>query len=370
MDSIVEKALILVVDDNKLSRKMTEDLLISIGHEVITAENGTDAIDQARNLHPDIVILDVVMPVMDGFTACAKLKKDEKTKHIPIILVTSLEGRESKLRGLSVGANDFLAKPVDEAELTIRTKNLLRIKKIEDLLRQHNEELDSQVRERTRQLSDTLDKLQLSKEDLNKSYLDTIFKLTAVAEYKDGFTAAHIKKVGYYCRVLSRELGWSEELQEMIFYASPMHDIGKVGVPSEILLKAVRLTEEEFALMKTHTVSGARILHGSNSKFLQMAEIIAQNHHERWDGSGYPEGLRGEEIPVAGMVMSLADQYDSLRSERPYKLGLDHEKTFRIITEGDGRTQPEHFDSRLLEAFKDCCEEFNEIYGNFPSRFD
>jgi putative two-component system response regulator len=305
------------------------------------------------------------MPVMDGFFACQLLKEDPATQHIPVVLVTSLEGHESKIRGLAAGADDFISKPVDETELALRAKNLLRVVEFETFLQRHNEQLDAQVRERTAQLEGALEQLRRSKDELKASYLDTIFRLTTVAEYKDGFTAGHIKRVGHYCRHLARELGWNEEEQESIFYASPMHDIGKVVIPTKILQKAGPLTAEEYAIAKEHTTAGARILQGSTSAFLKLAEVIALTHHERFDGGGYPRGLRGEEVPLAGMIMNVADQYEALRSERPYKPQLPHARAVDIITRGDGRTEPSHFHPQVLEAFADSTGTFAEIFEEF-----
>jgi len=359
---------ILVVDDTALGRRVLEDLLVPLGYDVMSAENGADCLEMARRHLPDLILLDVVMPVMDGFTACEEIKADPRTQQIPVVLITSLEGRDSKLNGLSVGANDFLSKPIDKAEVAIRVKNLLRIKEFEDFLRQHNEKLDEEVRERTRQLSEAYEDLRLSKEELNTSYLDTIFRLTSVAEYKDGFTSDHIKKVGHYCRLLAREIGWGDAEQEAIYYASPMHDIGKVAIPSEILLKPGRLTLEEFALMKTHTSSGAAILQGSNSSVIQLGGRIALSHHERWDGTGYPRGLREDEIPLEGNIMNIADQYDALRSERPYKPALGHDEAFKIIAHGDGRTKPSDFSPLVLETFRDSGDKFNDIFESFREK--
>ncbi len=359
------KPRILVVDDDHFSQRLMEEMLTPLGYLVSVAGDGRAALELARRIRPHLVLLDIVMPVMDGFEACERLKEDPVTAHIPVVLVTSLEGRESKIRGLAVGASDFLAKPVDEAELALRVKNLLRVVEFEDFLQRHNEALDAQVRERTRQLEDALEALRRSREELKESYLDTIFRLTTVAEYKDGFTAGHIKRVGHYCRHLARALGWSEGDQESIFYASPMHDIGKVVIPSEILQKPGPLSPEEFAIAKGHTTAGARILQGSTSAFLQLAEVIALTHHERFDGGGYPRGLRGEEVPLAGMIMNVADQYEALRSARPYKPQLTHERVVEIITRGDGRTEPSHFHPRVLEAFADSTTTFAAIFDEF-----
>jgi putative two-component system response regulator len=353
---------ILVVDDDRFSQRMMEDILVPLGYAVTVAGDGHAAIETARRLRPHLVFLDVVMPVMDGFEACERLKSDPVTAHIPVVLVTSLEGRESKIRGLAVGASDFLSKPVDEAELALRAKNLLRVVEFEAFLQQHNAQLDSQVRERTRELEEALEALRRSREELKVSCLDTIFRLTTVAEYKDGFTAGHIKRVGHYCRHLARELGWGEDEREAIFYASPMHDIGKVVIPSKILQKPGPLTAEEYAIAKEHTTAGARILQGSTSAFLQLAEVIALTHHERFDGSGYPRGLRGEEVPLAGMIMNVADQYEALRSERPYKPPLTHARAVEIIVRGDGRTKPSHFHPLVLEAFADSIGTFAGIF--------
>jgi putative two-component system response regulator len=202
---------------------------------------------------------------------------------------------------------------------------------------------------------------------LKESYIDTILRLTKAAEYKDEETTFHIKRSGYYSAVIARHLGWSEKRVENIFYAAPMHDIGKVGIPSEILLKQGKLSQEEFALMKAHTTIGADILRSSRSKILQVAELIAHSHHERWDGSGYPKGLKGEDIPIEGRIYNICDQYDALRSRRPYKPGFNHDKAFNIITEGDERTMPEHFDPRVIEAFKELSGEFNRIHDTTRS---
>lgn len=339
---------ILIVDDEEINLRLIGAVLKNYDYIYEIARSGIEAIEKTKEMSPNLIFLDIMMPGMDGYEVCRRLKKDPETQNIPIVMVTALADKASKIKGLKAGANDFITKPIDSVELMVTAQNLLKIKDFEDFLKQHNEFLDAEVKKKASQLKE--------------SYIDTIHRLTKIAEYKDEDTASHIKRAGYYSLLITRYLGWSEDKTGTIFYAAPMHDIGKVGIPSEILLKTSRLTPEEFTLMKTHTLIGGKILSGAVSDILQMAEVIAVSHHERWDGTGYPKGLRGEEIPIEGRIYNIADQYDALRSTRPYKRALSHKEAVRIITEGDNRTMPEHFDLKVLKAFKQLTDEFNEVF--------
>lgn len=356
---------ILVVDDEEQNVKLLSSLLRAEGYETETASNGREAVQKVKVVSPDLVLLDIMMPDMDGYEACSLIKNDPESANIPVVIVTALSDRESKLRGLEVSANEFLTKPIDRIELILRVKNLLRIKDYEDFMLSHNQRLEEEVRNRTYELQIAMDDIESAHQEIKSSYIETIHRLTLAAEFKDEDTATHIKRISYYCKILAERLGQSDDFCETIFYAGPMHDIGKIGIPDSILLKPGKLTSEEFDIIKSHTTIGARILSGSSSEFLVSAEVVALSHHERWDGSGYPRGLRGEDIPLMGRIMNIVDQYDSLRSKRPYKVPFSHEQSFDIISKGDGRTKPEHFDPKILRAFIDAADEFARIFEGY-----
>jgi len=239
---------------------------------------------------------------------------------------------------------------------------------------QTEHEKDAALRSTTRQLLSFAQDLnhafreeQQKARELERAYHDTLQRLLRASHYKDQDTGAHNQRLAHYARTLALFLGWAREEAERLFAATPMHDIGKIGVPDAVLFKPGPLDESEWNLLKRHTTFGASLMAGSTSPLLEMARKIALYHHERWDGSGYPQGLRGEEIPPCAHLVMLADQYDALRSERPYKPGLSHERVREILLEGDGRTLPQHFQSLLLEAFRELQGKFEEIYERFRS---
>ena len=263
-------------------------------------------------------------------------------------MVTALDDRDSRLRGLEAGAEEFVTKPVDRNELRIRVRNLLRLKEFSDFLADHNRILESEVKERTRQLL--------------SSYRETIATMTRAASYKDEETGAHVARISFYTVDLAQALGLVAEFCDPIHFASPMHDLGKIAIPDAILGKPGGFEPHEWEIMKTHAGLGEKLLRGTDSPYLVMGAEIAGAHHERWDGGGYPVGLKGEAIPFSARIMNICDQYDALRSKRPYKEAFSHERTIEIITVGDGRTMPSHFDPAVLEAFKGCVGRFRDIF--------
>lgn len=356
------KKRILIVDDEEVNIKLLAALCESLGYKTIAARNGIEAVDTATREMPDLILMDVMMPEMNGFEATERLKSDEKTRLIPIIIVTALDSRDDRLKGISIGADDFLTKPVDLEELSLRVRNNLKLKDYHDLLKNYNTILEREVAERTAELQKTLQRLDRAHRKIRFGYMETVYRLTLASEYKDEETGAHIKRVSFYTRELATTLGMDREFIDSIFYASPMHDIGKVGIPDNIIMKPGKLDQEEWEIMKNHTTIGGKILSGSGSPYLKMAKEIALSHHERWDGGGYPKGLKEEDIPLPGRIMNIVDQYDALRSKRPYKPALEHERVVEIITKGDGRTLPEHFDPEVLNAFIRSKERLREIY--------
>jgi putative two-component system response regulator len=353
---------ILLADDEPGILKLLKTLCEGMGYRTIEASNGVEAVEMTVRFLPDLAIMDGAMPVKSGFEVTRELKSNPLTEHIPVIMLTGLQTREDRLKGIAAGANDFLTKPVDAEELTLRVRNNLKIKEYHDFLKDHAVILEEQVRKRTMELHRTLDELVKANEQVTQGYLDTIFRLAVVSEYKDEDTGTHIRRISYYTKELASTLGTDADFTEGIFHASIMHDIGKVGIPDSILLKPGALSPGEWETMKSHTESGARILSGSNSPYMKMAEAIARSHHERWDGSGYPSGLSGEDIPMAARITNIADQYDALRTRRPYKPAFSHAEAVRIITEGDGRTMPPHFDPRILGVFSAHAGRLEEIY--------
>jgi response regulator RpfG family c-di-GMP phosphodiesterase len=512
-----EKPLILTVDDEEMNLELLEILMIPLGYQVEKAKNGKEALEKIAERSPDIILLDVMMPGMDGFEVCRILKEDEKTRDIPVVMVTALNQIENKVTGIETGADDYLIKPFHRNELIARVKSLLKVRTLNDKVKKYQYTIRSlfelttlsedfrdrggifnelakrtaeltgmekvvialvennllqvkasyhlnddkelytflsqngpirkvietgkqlvavndsqiakqfnlnlsyvciplksiskdvigalcafgingdmsegtvrvlsivaqriaseiQIKDRSRVLEDTVDKrtkalreslekLEEAHSEISHAYEEIVYRLSVAAEYKDEDTAAHIHRISYYSEALARKLGLPEEEVKLIKLASPMHDIGKIGIPDSILLKPGQLTPDEFEIMKQHTIMGARILAGSSSPLLSMAEEIAISHHEKYDGSGYPYGVMGENIPLVGRIVAIADVFDALLTPRVYKPAFDLDNTLTIMKEGKGK----HFDPNLVDAFFDILDEIltiKEDYSNDPS---
>lgn len=343
------RPLLLLVDDQPRNSRLLQAQLGDEQFEYLVAESGEEALAKLELRLPDLVLLDYMMPGMSGQEVALRLKADERTRNIPIIMLTALSDQGSRMQALSAGVEEFLNKPVDQTELWTRVRNLLRLKRYHDQLARHNENLSEQVSQRTRQLAE--------------AYRDTVYTMVRAAEYKDEETGSHVQRISFFCLELAEQLGMDADFRDRIFYASPMHDIGKIGIPDAVLLKRGALDPSEWEMMKTHCTLGAEILRRGSSPYVDMGASIALHHHERWDGTGYPHGIAGTDIPLAARITMLCDQYDALRSRRPYKPPLSHEQAYQIITEGDGRTQPGHFDPDVLAAFIRTRDRFNDIYN-------
>jgi putative two-component system response regulator len=331
---------VLVVDDEEQVREVMRALLESLGYQVRLAVDGADALEKVGAGATDLVLMDATMPRLDGIETVRRLKQDEQTRIIPVIMVTGLNDLETKVRALEAGADDFLAKPLERVELQARIASLLKVKALNDQSRSYQRDLEAAVEERTRQLEDAL-------AHQRRLSLEAIYRLARAAEFRDEDTGAHLRRISRYAASTARQMGLSERTVEAILYAAPMHDVGKIGIPDQILLKPGKLDERETQVMKMHTTIGAQILQGSIADYLRLGEVIAVSHHEKWDGTGYPRGLTGAKIPLAGCVTAIADVFDALTTKRPYKEPFPVDRALAIVHEGRGR----HFHPDVVDAF-------------------
>ena len=337
---------VLIVDDEPNNLKLLGQILQD-KYQLSFATDGKKALDAVRTLKPDIILLDIMMPEMDGYETCRRLKADPETSTIPIIFITAMGEIEDEHRGFEVGAVDYITKPVSVPIVQARVRTHL-------ALYDQNLVLEEMVQQRTMELRKALQKLEIYS-------LDSIHRLTRAAEYKDEETGAHIQRMSQYSAVVARQMGLAENVINSILYAAPMHDVGKIGIPDSILLKPGKLTADEWEIMKKHTTFGGKILKGAKAGYLKLGEVIAMTHHEKWDGSGYPKGLKGKKIPKIGRIIAIADVFDALTSKRPYKEPFSIEKSFAIIEEGRGS----HFDPAVVEAFFAIKDEILSIKENY-----
>ncbi|MBU1248375.1 MAG: HD domain-containing protein, partial [Proteobacteria bacterium] len=284
-----------------------------------------------------------------GFEVVQAIRENILYKDIPVVMVTALSAKKDRLKAVACGANDFISKPIDSIELKVRIASLIQLKGYHDEIRRHQENLEEMVNAKTKALKMALTNLHSAQESTIKAHLETLIRLSVAAEFKDEDTAQHLQRMSRYSGLIATKFGLSDDDVDLILNASPMHDIGKIGIRDAILLKPSGLDREEWETMKTHTRIGCKILDSNSSSYLAMAKIIAQTHHEKWDGTGYPAGLAGEDIPLFGRICAIADVFDALTSARPYKKAFSNDEALAIMREGRGT----HFQPELLDIFLD-----------------
>jgi putative two-component system response regulator len=350
---VSEQAKLLIVDDEKLNINLLVELFKD-DYRLAVAKSGAQALQRALEQRPDLILLDIMMPEMDGYEVLRRLQALSATADIPVIFVTALGEVGDEQQGLELGAVDYITKPISPPIVKARVKNHLELKRSREELKHQNEALELIVAERTEEVRLTQDV--------------TIQALASLAETRDNDTGAHLRRTQLYLQVLAKALqGLDDRTIELLTKSAPLHDIGKVGVPDHILLKPGRLTAEEFEVIKRHPVLGRDALQkaeenlGTSSHFLRLARDIAYTHHEKWDGTGYPQGLSGEAIPLGGRLMALADVYDALISRRVYKEAFSHEDAVAEIVKGRGS----HFDPALVDLFLENSDQFQSIANRF-----
>jgi putative two-component system response regulator len=337
---------ILVADDVAANRELLAAILGGLGCDIETAADGREVL---ARLSPetDLLLLDLLMPGMDGLGVMRHLRADPRWRDLPVIMVTARESREDRLRAVESGVNDFIAKPVDRAEVLVRVKAQLRMKEGQDEVKRSRSALEETVASRTSELRHALAEMQAAEAKTREAHVDTIRRLVLAAELKDRDTCDHIVRISRTSAALGRALGLPAAEVETGSQAATMHDVGKIGIPDAILGKRGPLDAGERRIMQTHTVIGARILAGSPSELMQAGERIAISHHEKWDGSGYPHGLAGDSIPLWGRICAVVDVFDALTSRRPYRQPLSDAAALDVMRPDSGR----HFDAHLFEVF-------------------
>jgi putative two-component system response regulator len=354
---------ILVVEDDMMNSRLLATILTRLGYTVDTAFDGVTGLEKVESFQPDLILLDLNLPRMDGYEVARRLKQSDDSKIIPIVVVSSFAEVENRIKALDAGADDFLSKPVDQVELRARVQSLLKVKLYNDHMVSYQKTLEEEVDNRTRQLRQAFEELKNATEKLKKASLDTTVRLSQAAEYKDTETGCHIKRMGYYAAAIAKAMDLPSQDIEALLYAAPMHDIGKIGIPDRILLKAGSLDDREWEIMKQHTVIGSNILSGSDFHVLQMADQIALGHHEKWDGSGYPGGLKGSGIPQWGRISAIADVFDALTTGRPYKKAFSLDRSLEILKQ----SRETHFDPDVFDAFFSIEEEILSIRRQYDN---
>lgn len=354
---------LLVIDDIPENLSLMYKLLKD-DYKVKGANSGDKGLTIAANDKPDLILLDVMMPEMDGFEVCSYLKSNPSTKDIPVIFITAKNESIDERKGLELGAVDYITKPIVPEIVKARVKTHLSLKMASDLLKGENESLEKEVQKRTQESIKQIEELHVIQ--------DIAFNaMISLAETRDNETGNHIRRTQFYIKLLAERLcldpSYANQLDDnainLLFKSAPLHDIGKIGIPDHILMKKGKLTEEEFEIMKTHTTIGFEAINraeennGKEMSFLRVAKEIAHSHHEKWDGSGYPQGLSGEDIPLSARLMAIVDVYDALISKRIYKPAFTHDEAIKMILSERGA----HFDPTIVDAFMDIQQDIHSI---------
>lgn len=332
--TLLQEARIFVVDDEPANLRLMEKILIKEGYQApVLIGDPRQVLAHYHQAPPDLILLDINMPHLDGYQVLAQLQALNDPIMAPVIVLTAQSSRDYLLKALAGGARDFVTKPFDRAELAMRVRNLLDVHLAHRMVHNQKAVLEDMVRART--------------QELNQSRLDVVRRLGRAAEYRDNETGLHIIRMSKFSALIARSLGWSEADCELLLHASPMHDIGKIGIPDAVLLKPGKFEPPEWEIMKRHAEMGAEILSEGDSELMRLARAIAQSHHEKWDGSGYPGGLAGADIPQAGRIVAVADVFDALTSPRPYKKAWPVDEAVAFLTAQSGS----HFDPEIVTHF-------------------
>ena len=334
------------IDDEPINLMLVQAYSAEFNLDIITFENPKDGLDYILNTDVDILYTDYMMPEIDGIEVIKRFR--EVHDEVPVVVITAIgDDQELKIKALEAGATDFLTKPIDLTEFKARSLNLLSLRKAQLKIKDKALLLEDEVKKATQEIQ-------------NREH-ETLMVLGRAAEYKDTDTANHTIRVAHYSKLLAKKYGLDEKQQEIIFYAAPFHDIGKVGIPDAILLKEGKLLEKEFTLMKAHARIGGEILSNTKSPYLIEGEMIARNHHEKWNGLGYPKGLKEEEIPLSARMVTIADVFDALTSVRPYKRSWSFQDAILFLINEKGK----HFDPKLVDMFIESIDEVKDIYDEF-----
>ena len=339
-------SLVLLCDDELMNRKVATKILTKEGFRVVEAENGQEALEILKTTKVDMILMDLMMPVMDGYEATKLIKQDENSSAIPLIVISALSDKKAIIKALELGADDYITKPFDITDFKLRVKNAIKIGEYQNMLQDKKALLEAEVNEKTQELQNALVEVRSSEKDI-------ISILSKMAEYRDNETSMHTVRVGEMSALLASKFGWDEESVELMRLAAPMHDIGKVGIADSILLKPGKLEDDEFTIMKGHSSIGHTILSQKTTPLLKLAAEIANTHHEKYNEKGYPQVLSEEEIPLSGAIVAVTDVFDALLSERPYKKAFSLEKTVDIIKSDTGT----HFNPKVVTLFLESLDE-------------